>query len=70
VSLWQAHGVPAADIKKLIEGGINTIESLAHAPKRELAQIKGLSEAKVEKLQKEGEFRIHAQQILLGVRGY
>ena len=43
-----------ADIKKLTEGGIHTIEALAHAPKKELLAIKGLSEAKVEKLQKEG----------------
>ncbi len=49
----QAHGIPAADIKKLIEGGVHTLEALAHAPKRELTAIKGLSEAKVEKLQKE-----------------
>jgi DNA repair protein RAD51 len=46
--------VPQADIKKLIEGGIHTLEALAHAPKKELTNIKGLSEAKVEKLQKEG----------------
>jgi hypothetical protein len=43
-----------ADIKKLTEGGIHTVEALAHAPKKELLAIKGLSEAKVEKLQKEG----------------
>jgi hypothetical protein len=44
-----------ADLKKLMDGGIHTLEALAHAPKRELTNIKGLSEAKVEKLQKEGE---------------
>lgn len=54
VSGFQAHGIPAADIKKLKEGGIHTIEALAHAPKKELTMIKGISEAKVEKLQKEG----------------
>jgi predicted RecB family nuclease len=52
----QAQGVPAADIKKLMDGGIHTVEALAHAAKRELTAIKGLSEAKVEKLQKEGEW--------------
>jgi Helix-hairpin-helix domain len=56
----QAHGIPAADIKKLIEGGVHTLEALAHAPKRELTAIKGLSEAKVEKLQKEGRARMRA----------
>jgi hypothetical protein len=50
----QSHGVAAADIKKLKEGGIYTVEALAHAPKKELAAIKGLSDQKVEKLQKEG----------------
>ena len=44
----------AADIKKLRDGGINTVEALAHAPKKELLSIKGISEAKVEKIQKEG----------------
>ena len=44
----------AGDIKKLKEGGINTVDALAHAAKRELVAIKGLSEAKVEKIQKEG----------------
>lgn len=53
-SAVQAHGIPAADIKKLIEGGVHTLEALAHAPKKELTAIKGLSDAKVEKMQKEG----------------
>ena len=53
VSLLQNHGVPVADIKKLMEGGIHTVEALAHAPKKELSAIKGLSDAKVDKLQKE-----------------
>ena len=50
----QAQGVSAADIKKLKDGGINSIEGLAHAPKKELLLIKGLSDAKVEKLQAAG----------------
>ena len=44
----------AGDIKKLKEGGINTVDALAHASKRELVAIKGLSEAKIDKIQKEG----------------
>lgn len=51
----QELGVAAADIKKLKEGGVNTVEALAHATKRELCAIKGMSEAKVVKLQLEGE---------------
>ncbi|MEW5311151.1 MAG: hypothetical protein WDW38_002889 [Sanguina aurantia] len=54
LSVLQAQGVAAADIKKLTEGGIHTVETLAHCSKKELLLIKGLSEAKIEKLQKEG----------------
>ena len=43
-------GVSAGDIKKLIEGGVHTVECLAHMSK-ELCAIKGISENKVEKLQ-------------------
>ncbi|KAI8463444.1 MAG: hypothetical protein J3K34DRAFT_146910 [Monoraphidium minutum] len=53
IDVLQSHGIPAADIKKLREGGIHTVEALAHAPKKELTMIKGISEAKVEKLQRE-----------------
>ncbi|KAG2429936.1 hypothetical protein HYH02_013887 [Chlamydomonas schloesseri] len=51
VEQLQAHGVAAADIKKLKEGGIHTVESLAFMPKKQLSEIKGLSEAKIEKMQ-------------------
>ena len=45
----------AADIKKLREGHVNTVEAVARATKKELTSIKGLSDAKVDKLQNEGE---------------
>lgn len=51
----QQHGVAAADIKKLKEGGVHTVEHLAHAPKKQLSEIKGLSEAKIDKMQAVGE---------------
>jgi DNA repair protein RAD51 len=51
----QAHGVAAADLKKLVEGGYHTVEAIAHASKRELSAVKGLSEAKVDKIQQVGE---------------
>mmetsp|Transcript_47474 Transcript_47474/g.121170 ORF Transcript_47474/g.121170 Transcript_47474/m.121170 type:complete len:222 (+) Transcript_47474:214-879(+) len=53
VDRLQAQGINAGDIKKLIEGGIHTVEALAHSSKKELTGIKGLSEAKVDKMQKE-----------------
>lgn len=46
-STTQEFGVNMGDLKKLREGGVHTIESLAHASKKELCQIKGISEAKV-----------------------
>ena len=56
----QELGIAAADVKKLREGGINTVDSLAHASKKELLAIKGISEAKVEKVQKEGVHAVRA----------
>ncbi|KIZ00472.1 putative DNA repair protein RAD51 like protein [Monoraphidium neglectum] len=50
IDALQSHGVSAADIKKLREAGYHTIEALAHAPKKELANIKGISDAKVDKI--------------------
>lgn len=58
----QEQGIAAADIKKLTDGGIFTVDAVAHAPKKELLAIKGLSEAKVEKLQQAGKPRPAAQQ--------
>ncbi|GLC43576.1 DNA repair protein RAD51 A [Pleodorina starrii] len=55
VEVLQQHGVAAADIKKLKEGGVHTVEHLAHAPKKQLSEIKGLSEAKIDKMQAVGE---------------
>lgn len=43
-------GISASDIKKLREVGLNTIESVAFAPKKQLITIKGISEAKADKI--------------------
>lgn len=50
----QTVGIPAADIPKLREKGICTVDALVRAPKRELLMIKGLTEAKIENMLKEG----------------
>ena len=42
--------VSAADIKKLKDAAYFTVESVAYSPKKSLLEIKGISEAKVEKL--------------------
>ena len=47
--------MPAGDIKKLNEAGIHTASALMQTSKRKLAQIKGLSEAKCEKIYEAGE---------------
>ena len=43
-----------ADIKRLAECGYHTVESLTMTPKKNLLIIKGISEAKVDKLLIEG----------------
>lgn len=46
----EGNGITSADIKKLQVAGFYTIEALAFAPKKELLNIKGISEAKADKL--------------------
>lgn len=49
--LWlQANGISASDVKKLEEGGYYTVEAVAFAPKKQLLAIKGISEAKADKI--------------------
>ena len=47
ISCWCA---PTGDIKKAKEGGFHTCQALLMYPKKRLAEIKGLSEAKIEKM--------------------
>ncbi len=44
------HGVAANDVQKLNDAGFHTVESIAHATSRKLQEVKGISEAKVNKL--------------------
>lgn len=51
--LWtslQQCGISNSDIKKLEDGGFHTVEAVAYAPKKELLNIKGISEAKADKI--------------------
>ena len=48
--LFQGHGISTGDIKKLEEAGFHTVESVAYAPKKTLIAIKGISEAKADKI--------------------
>ncbi|MFH4980743.1 hypothetical protein AB6A40_007452 [Gnathostoma spinigerum] len=50
VELLQNHGINVADIKKLQGVGICTLKGIMMATKRRLCDVKGLSEAKVDKI--------------------
>jgi DNA repair protein RAD51 len=41
-------------VKKLVEAGFHTVESIAFTPKKALLVIKGISEAKADKILAEG----------------
>lgn len=44
------HGIGAADVKKLIAAGFNTVEAVAFAPKKAIIAVKGISEGKADKI--------------------
>ncbi|GJE87656.1 DNA repair protein RAD51 [Phanerochaete sordida] len=46
----QEAGIHPQDIKKLMDSGLNTVESVAYTPKKSLMTIKGISEQKAEKI--------------------
>ncbi|POS86640.1 P-loop containing nucleoside triphosphate hydrolase [Erysiphe pulchra] len=47
-------GLTKRDIQLIIDGGFNTVESVAYTPRRILEQIKGISEQKATKILTEG----------------
>merc|ERR1712195_174389 len=44
------EGIPAADVKKLVDAGFRTVEAVAFTPKKTLINVKGLSEGKIDKI--------------------
>jgi len=50
----EKHGISSADVKKLQEAGFYTVESIVYAPRKKLCDVKGISEAKADKIQLEG----------------
>lgn len=46
----EGNGITSGDLKKLGEAGFHTVESVAFAPKKQLIAIKGISEAKADKI--------------------
>lgn len=47
-------GLTKRDIQLVVDGGFNTVESVAYTPRRVLEQIKGISEQKAGKILAEG----------------
>jgi len=52
---WQEFGISASDTKKLAEAGFYTVEAVAFTPKKTLLTVKGISEAKADKILAEGQ---------------
>jgi DNA repair protein RAD51 len=50
VEQLQGCGIAAADVKKLKDAGYCTVEAVAYASKKDLVAIRGLSDAKVDKI--------------------
>lgn len=50
VDALTTKGIASIDIKKLVEAGLNTVQSILFKPKKDLLQVKGLSENKVDKI--------------------
>ncbi|CAH1261601.1 RAD51 [Branchiostoma lanceolatum] len=50
VKSLEQHGISSNDVKKLEEAGFYTVEAVAYAPKKQLINIKGISEAKADKI--------------------
>ncbi|CAL9770900.1 unnamed protein product [Musa acuminata subsp. burmannicoides] len=46
----QASGIAAIDVKMLKDAGLFTVESVAYSPRKDLLQIKRISEAEVDKI--------------------
>ncbi|EPQ60561.1 Rad51-domain-containing protein [Gloeophyllum trabeum ATCC 11539] len=50
VGKLQEAGIHPQDIKKLVEAGLHTVESVAYTPKKQLMTIKGISDQKADKI--------------------
>lgn len=50
INKLEESGISSTDIKKLLEAGYHTVESVVFTPKKTLINVKGLSEAKIDKI--------------------
>ena len=63
--ILKAAGIAAIDIKKLKDAGLCTVESVAYSPRKELLLIKGISDAKVDKIVEAGTSSIYVLLLFL-----
>lgn len=50
INKLEEHGINNADVKKLIDAGFQTVESISYTAKKNLINIKGMTDAKVDKI--------------------
>lgn len=50
IEILRDYGIQANDIKKLVDEGYNSVEAVFYVPKKNLVLVKGISEAKVDKI--------------------
>ena len=50
VNELEKEGISSADVKKMSDAGYNTIESICFTPRKALIEIKGISDAKLDKI--------------------
>jgi len=50
IALLKTMGIAEADIKKMIEAGFNTVDAISFMPRKNMLNIKGISEAKLDKI--------------------
>ena len=50
----EEFGISAADVKKLVEAGFQTVESITFTAKKNLITIKGITENKIDKIMEVG----------------
>ena len=46
----EEYGISSGDIKKFLDAGYKTVEAVLMVPKKTLVNVKGISEAKLEKI--------------------
>ncbi|CAN6975495.1 hypothetical protein Bca4012_001067 [Brassica carinata] len=72
VEQLQAAGIASVDVKKLRDAGLCTVEGVAYTPRKDLLQIKGISDAKVDKIVEAGmlSYEYKFTLILFGVYAF